>query len=544
MSRLKNFWKRGTKQKVILIFLTIVLAFAIFIMRDSIQPGLLWMRKYLFIGIVFFIILFIGLQLVRAAGSWRKMIWTVLSLSLVGGLWYLLFPMGIYKYMETYAVFKNIKLEEINTLPLTRNERIQPWNNIVTMAHESISETDDISAPQLVRIDGENRWTMAIQPAEKYFYQRARDNTEELFSVPSTKPLPVFAEENRVQEVFSIGESLAWSRNTYNAVVQKFSFFDLFCLEPDEVFYMKNDNGKWVQVVNLIRWKGIFFPYPTFGGVMVIEAGEHGTQEYIERLLWGKGKYICPHDMKNYRYLQGQNILSLNVSRIEAESLKFLGGFTDPLPWNMKTAVKIPDMPDDQNEQPFVTDFDFSDVDKEAYNGLYHWFGLEPIGEQRTGLTFSVMIPSDGTSKVYYYNHGKRKQGYAGVSAMPAKVIESKKEYDWTNNRPVEFRPYIKDILGKRRLFMLGTVVAKRRQETKTGDDISEVKGDGAATPDLALIDVQYKDVIWIDTKRPSTWDEAIMNQMSESWGIDASKFNPKSNEVSLPADTSITSEN
>ena len=35
---------------------------------------------------------------------------------------------------------------------------------------------------------------------------------------------------------------------------------------------MKNDAGEWVEVVSLIKWKGFFFPYPTFGGV-VIEVG-------------------------------------------------------------------------------------------------------------------------------------------------------------------------------------------------------------------------------------------------------------------------------
>ena len=532
MSIVTNFWKRGAKHKAITILLLALLVLVVFIMRDSIQPVLLWLRKYFFIGLVFFIILFLGLQLVRAAATWRKMIWTVLSFGLVGGIWYLLFPIGMYQYMETYAVYKSINKEEISTLPLTRNERIQPWNNILTMAYESIGETEEVSPPQLVRIDGENRWTMAIQPSKNYFYQRAKNNTEELFSVSSTTPFPKFAEENRIDEIFSLGESLAWSRNTYNAVVQKFGLLDMFCLEPDEVYYMKDDNGQWVQVVNLIRWKGFFFPYPTFGGVMVLQSGDHGINDYFERLLLGKGKYISPAEMQKYPYLKGQNTLSEKISRVQAESLKFLAGFTDPLPWNMKTAIKIPQLEVDQNQQPFVTDFDFSDVDKKGYNGLYHWFGLEPIGVERTSLTISVMIPADGTEKVYYYNHGKRKEGFAGVSAMPAKVKESKKNYDWTANAPVEFRPYIKDILGKRRLFMLSTIVAKRNIDTDSDKPKTEAQFDGAATPDLALVDVQYRDVVWIDAKKPSTWENEIMTQMSESWGMSSESLQSTENKA------------
>ena len=167
-------------------------------------------------------------------------------------------------------------------------------------------------------------------------------------------------------------------------------------------------------------------------------------------------------------------------------------------------------MPTDQNQQPFVTDFDFSDTGSNGYSGLYHWFGLEPVGEQRTSLTFSVFIPADGSDAFYYYDHASKKQGYAGVSAMPLKVKESRKEYDWTANTPVEFRPYIKNIAGRKRMFFLGTVSA-----------ISEKNAgqfDGSATPDLVLIDSEYRDVIWIDVKHPSQWDKTVYDQLNEAW--------------------------
>lgn len=166
-------------------------------------------------------------------------------------------------------------------------------------------------------------------------------------------------------------------------------------------------------------------------------------------------------------------------------------------------------MPDDQNQQPFVTDFDFSDTDSDGYSGLYHWFGLEPVGDERTSLTYSVFIPADGTDKLYYCDHASKKQGYAGVSAMPLKVIESRKEFDWSVNKPVEFRPYIKELAGRKRMFFLGTISAIRE-----GSD----NFDGSATPDLALIDSEYRDVIWIDVKHPSQWDKTVYDQLNEAW--------------------------
>lgn len=507
---IKNYWNRGKRQKTITIIVSIILLIALFFLRDDYQPFLLFIRKYIFIILVSALVLFLLMRKFRSTPSTGKRIALLGTIAAYFGLLYLIgWHYKMYDYMKTYNVFNNLNRVEINELPLTQNERIQPLRNIFSMANESVGETKDVSLPHLVRVDGENKWTMAIQPSEKYTLQQISENTEEVFAVSSTSPFPRFSSENRIPVTFSIGESLKFSRNTYNAVVQRFNFFQLFSLEPSDTFYMKNDSGSWVEVVSLIKWKGFLFPYPTFGGVMVIDNGEHDFNDYMERVLIGKGTYISPEEMHKYPYLTKQNTLSEKVSRLQAESLKFLGGFTDPLPWKMQTAVKIPDLPDDQNQQPFVTDFDFKDTDSDAFNGLYHWFGLEPVGDERTSLTYSVFIPADGTDKLYYYDHAAKKQGYAGVSAMPLKMIESRKEFDWSVNKPVEFRPYIKDIAGRRRMFFLGTVSAIK-------DDSK--KFDGSATPDLALIDSEYRDVIWIDVKHPSQWDKTVYDQLNEAW--------------------------
>jgi len=507
---IRSYWRKGKKQKRILIVLGIVFLLAIFFLRDDYQPALLFLRKFIFIILLIGFFLWFTLFKFRGAPSAGRRLLILLGIfAFFISLWFFGWKLNLYQYMQTYNVFNNLNKVEINELPLTQNERIQPFNNIVTMAYESIGETQEVSLPQLVRVDSTNQWTMAVQPAKEYTWQRINDNTEEIFTVESTSPFPRFSNENRVPVTFSIGESLAFSRNTYNAVVQRFNFFQLFTLEPSDVFYMKNDLGKWVQVVSLIKWKGFFFPYPTYGGVMVIEAGEHNIKDYLERISVGKGTYIAPSKINSFPYLISQNTLAEKVSRIQAQSLQFLGGFTDPLPWNMKTAVKIPELPDDQNQQPFVTDFNFEGMKVGAQDGLYHWFGLEPIGDERTSLAYSVMIPADGTDMLYYYDHSSKKEGMAGVSAMPLKVVESRKEYDWNVNKAVEFRPFIKYIAGRKRLFVLGTVAAVRD---------SSKQFDGAATPDLALVDAEYRDVIWIDAKHPSNWTTTILQQLGETW--------------------------
>ncbi len=507
---IKAYYNKGRKQKRNVILGGIVVLLLLFFLRDDYHPALLFLRKYVFIILLAGGFLWFALTKFRNAISAGKRVFILMGIvAFFATLWFFGWKLNLYQYMQTYNVFNNLNLEELNELPLTQNERIQPFNNIVTMAYESVGETQEVSLPQLVRVDSTNQWTMAVQPAKEYNWQRMNDNTEEIFTVESTSPFPRFSSENRVSVTFSIGESLAFSRNTYNAVVQRLNIFQLFTLEPSDVFYMKNDDNKWVQVVSLIKWKGFFFPYPTYGGVMVINSGEHNAKDYLERITIGKGTYISPEEIKNYPYLIGQNTLAEGISQLQAQSLQFLGGFTDPLPWNMKTAVKIPELPQDHNQQPYVTDFNFEGMKTDAVDGLYHWFGLEPIGAERTSLAFSVMVPADGTQKLYYYNHAAKKEGYAGVSAMPLKVIESRKEYDWSVNEPVEFRPFIKYIAGKKRMFVIGTVAAIRNNGKQF---------DGAATPDLALVDAEYRDVIWIDAKHPSKWTTTIVNQLGETW--------------------------
>ena len=507
----RKYWSKGARQKKITIIFSVVILALLFFLRDDYQPALLFLRKFIFIIVLCFTVLFFGLKKFRTSASTVNRIGILLILSVFFGvLYYVGWNLKFYDYMKTYNVFNSLNRVEIVELPLTQNERIQPLKNIFSMANESVGETKDVSLPHLVRVDGFNQWTMAIQPTEKYVWQGIKDNTEEVFSVSSTTPFPRFSSENRIPVTFSIGESLKFSRNTYNAVVQRLNPWMLFNYEPSDTYYMKNDKGAWVQVVSLIKWKGFFFPYPTFGGVMVIENGEHNFSDYLERITIGLGTYISPKEMKNFAYLTKQNTLAEKVSRLQAESLKFLAGFSDPLPWNMESAVKIPIAPKDQNAQPYVTDFDFSDTKVGAYSGLYHWFGLEPVGAERTSLSYSVFIPADGSDTFYYYDHASKKQGYAGVSAMPLKVKESKKEYDWSSNTPVEFRPYIKKIAGRKRMFFLGTV------STISADNPNQF--DGSATPDLALIDSEYRDVVWINAKKPSTWNEEVYKQLNEAW--------------------------
>jgi hypothetical protein len=263
---IKTYWNKGAKQKRTVILLSLLILLILFIVRDDYQPALLFLRKYLFVLLVSLVVLVIGLSRFRKTPSTGKRVLILFILASFFGLLYLFgWHYRLYDYMKTYNVYNNLNKVEIHELPLTQNERIQPLRNILSMANESVGETKDVSLPHLVRIDRENRWTMAIQPSEKYVMQRIMNNTEEVFSVSSTTPFPRFSNENRIGVTFAIGESLMFSRNTYNAVVQRFNPWMLFNYEPSDTYYMKNDNGEWVEVVSLIKWEGFFFPIQPLG---------------------------------------------------------------------------------------------------------------------------------------------------------------------------------------------------------------------------------------------------------------------------------------
>jgi hypothetical protein len=59
-------------------------------------------------------------------------------------------------------------------------------------------------------------------------------------------------------------------------------------------------------------------------------------------------------------------------------------------------------------------------------------------------------------------------------------------------------------------MFFLGTVSTISRTNAQ--------QFDGSATPDLVLIDSEYRDVIWIDVKHPSQWDKTVYDQLNEAW--------------------------
>lgn len=233
--------------------------------------------------------------------------------------------------------------------------------------------------------------------------------------------------------------------------------------------------------------------------------------EGVGLTLLGAGYWVRPEDVPKYRYLAGQNVLAYEVSRYIAQSFRYQGGFWGPMPGNHQGDVRIPEMPGDLNEQPFTTYF--SEV-ADRPGMLYHYFALEPYDPDKQGLNVSLFIPADGSGPTYVYKHFQQSGTVTGFSAIAAKVMDSKKEFDWTRSRPVEHRPFIRDLYGKRRLFCLTSVVTLKDvagQGQKAGEPGKWFIA--GSLPSIVITDASLNIPVWVSTD-PQNWMAEIEAEM------------------------------
>ena len=506
--RSANFIKTSFKKRpIVSVLVTLVLIYFIFVSRSGWQPLILLIRKYILL------ILLIALVLWRFSKGWslrstsKKIITTGLLLAFAAGVW--LGGPGVYRYFGLYFHYSAINKVALDAFPTTSYERIQPLNSVKTLINqEALSETEDATRPQFVRgVDGGYYYSCAVGPAREYKIQQMTKNMYELIHVPADLPAPVFSKKYRDDVNFDIGELLLFSKNTTAAVTKKFGFLKFINYEPSEPLYLQQAPGEWLQVVPLIKWTGILFPKPVFGGVYVIPE-QKGEENYFERVLWGKGTYISPADIEHNPMLVGQNLLPKKVAEFTAESFKFSAGFLAPMPFYHQNDIRIPELPNDVNPQPFITYFNINGEGK-----IYNFYGLEPYQNEKKSLSLSLLIAGDNDDTVYYIDHRKKDQSYIGSSAISAKIIESKKNYDWSKNYPAETRPFVREVNGQSRFMWLSTIV------TKAGENKDEYIA--GSIPEITLTDAIHGKVVWIDQDsliNNDSWIDIAQSELEGYW--------------------------
>lgn len=475
----------------------------VFLLRAFLHPAVIALRTHIFV-------LTIGLPVAWALWyflrrrTWKVKLAVLAPLAvLVAGV--VLGGFSPHEYLALYSRYRSLNLQELGELPTTAHDRIQPHNSIISLANEAMAETETPMTPDFVRVGDSYRWTLAIEPA--YTIRRSTQGVRELFNVSGTAPSPNFSRESRVKVDFPTGEGLLLWNNTFVNVIRSFGPWRFLNYEPADVKYIPDDNGEWVQAVSLIRWKGFLFPRPEFGGVQILRQRDRERGNAFTRMFVGAGEWIRPEEISEHRFLQGQNLVPYKVSRYIAHSLRFQNGFWAPFPGYHLGDIRIPDLPEDVNEQPFTIYFEFEG--EQPADKLYHYFALEPYQADKQGLNTSLFVPADGVGDVYTYTHHRKNEALTGVSAISPKVMESRKNYDWSRNRPVEHRPYIKKVGGRTRFFWLTTVVTLKDTQS------SFIAG---STPDVVLTDAAYKVVTWVNPLKPEEWTAQLEKELSQVW--------------------------
>ena len=496
------------KRPVLSLILLLAVAYLIYVGRSDIQPIVLVIRKYVLLILIVILLFWLYVRKIKRSTFKQSIVPTVLMLLVLGISWFAGPP--TYRYVSLYFHYQNVKKVRIAEVPESGFERIQPIHSIRTLINqEALSETEDATMPKFVRgKDGKYYFSSGVGPSKEYKLQQVSKNMYEVLNVPANLPSPVFSKSHRAEVEFEIGELLLFSKHYHSAVVKTFGLNKYFNYEPGEPVFLENEHGVWIQVVPLIKWKGILFPRPVFGGVVLIDP--KGPEDgYFSRVLLGKGDYLSPDQVLENEMLKGQNLIPEEVSDFIAESFRFANGFWAPFPGYHEGDIRIPSYKGAHKSQPFVVHFSM----KEEGEKLYSYYGLEPYQESKKGLSLSLLIPGDNDKQVYFVDHRESKDSYIGSSAVSAKIIESKKNYDWEKNYPAESRPYVRMIDGKSRFFWLSTIV------TKAGEGQSDfISG---SIPEICLTEAVYGKVVWINQDSltdQNSWARLAERELKGYW--------------------------
>ena len=487
------------RHKLLTILIALLAVSSAVLFRETWQPLAVIVRRYATPIALSVVIIWFFWFISKKSNWWKRMASTVLSFALVAGC------VVMYEYLALFVRYQSFKVEVIDMIPETDHERIPPLSSVHALAQGVMGDSRNPAPPDFVWVKNkktgntEYRWMMGVEP--KLWIDKIFGSVEEVINVSGTDPSPSLTPESRIAVNFAVGENLWLSSKANTAAIRAFDLDMFFNYEPTDVRYLENEKGEMVEVVSLLRWRGLIFPYPEFGGVLLINQTKTSmlqslVQSLGKRVLFGAGEWISPERIQEFPYLKEQNILPYRVSRYVAESLRFMNGFMAPFPGWHQGDVRIPDAKENLNKQPYTTFF-------KATNGmpgmLYHYFSLEPYLAGNNGLVASVFIPADGTSRVLVYQHEARNESLIGVSMVPGLVRDSKKNYNWDKSAPVEERPYVRYINGKRRMLWLTTVITYKDSKKD-----SFVTG---SVPEVALVDTGgTHEVIWVDPTNQSEW--------------------------------------
>jgi hypothetical protein len=517
--KFRNWSVRHRVLTALLVVFLIAIGIGLYTERPYYQPWQVQVWKYSGVVVIVVGLLCVLWKLLRHP-SLKKVVGSVSMTVIVVSL--VIWGPRIYSYNVLWlrhVTLNNVAITDWET----EYERSLPLRGVYALTLESMNQqVRQPALPDFVRVGPGNTfgWTMAIEPKAGITwldFNRIFSPIDEVITVPSGELSPTLARYRPTKVNFTIGEGLKFSRNTDACVRRTFGPLRMWSYEPGNVLYMPDDSGRMVQVVSLIKWEGLWkwFPWPAvpkFGGVQLIEQGE---TDIISRNLFGCGAWIPAEKVKDHAFLRGQNLVPYEVSRFAAESLRFQAGYFGPLPVSRQGDIRIPDMPADMNELPFVMFFKVGPNDP---GKLYQYFALEPDDPEKQGLSASLLYPGDGIGPIYTRAHAALGEDLSGPTIVADKVRASRDTVQWDRFAPIEARPYIRKLPDKdgvvaTRFLYMTTIVAYKK-----GIDGAPRQFTLDSVPNIVFYDARHKRAVWVDQHDPASWPKQLTDALGAVW--------------------------
>jgi len=512
-----QFKKRGALVKLLLVLLPFLFIYFLITGRGDYQPLLIYIRIYWPLIIISLLIIYLFYRRFAKAHLWYfRAMWIGIFLLFCGFLY--LWGNSIYDYVSSYYVYKNkITVVELDRPPTSIHPKLQPQFVVESYFKETMNNNRQPTPPRtwLDPISGEQYWTGWTESGN-YFWQRLDGNVSEFIQSNVQNPSPVLDDKERFEVDFQVGRNLIFSRNIQRAARKKLSLLQMFNSEvSDMVIGMKDNNGNLYQVVPILTWKGILFPQPAFGGVMLFDSSD---TPYFELLFSGKGKFLSAKEVKNTPWLKHQALLDDKTVNYFGESLRFKYGFTSGLPGNHENDHRIPQLKREFSSLPVIEQFDFKNTNaRDAGSGLFYWLELEPYDSTKYGLSMEVFIPGSNTDTIYVYDRvgNIERSGYKGMSVIAEKIMEDDKSYNWVGREGGTFipggeRPYYTYVFPEDEepeMFYLTNILTLRGENRESTSTKAE----------LYLIHAKFDDIIILlkdDDVYPENWPKKIQERV------------------------------
>ena len=411
------------------------------------------------------------------AARWHRVRRLITGSIMIFWLAVMLSPDSFFHNLSLYGAYLEMDRHELTRLPLTQHERIYPLSMVTHIVHDRLTQSHFTVSPFETYVDPNERlWWIAQKTPAGLVNTVSLQDVSGLVQV-ATSSTTVDIQHHAVD--FKYGRDLFILRDLGHYVLpHKLSFLDIFDkeLDRDDITYVKDAQGRWVMVMAVIDWDGIWpFCVPRFGGVFVCPQRDQGEI-----------RLYAPDEIAKTPWLRSQNLVPELITTFYAESWKFNQGFGG---WIRNQGVtKITKIPEDTAQQPFTLYM----KDVGGHDGLFHFFALEPAGRS-AGLSKILLFDASGSTAspaAYVYDLEARGEELVGPARIAETIKASDIHVNWKEKSGygsfiiAESRPLIRDHDGKRLFHWFNSVITEQQ---------------GSGQPRVVLADPKSLAVEWLE---------------------------------------------